>query len=93
MAFIYCDKIEMQEIAPSSSFLTSNLGDIDSIELVNFTIPVSYDIENSLAPGTFYGQKRRLAQLQEIIDSSRNEPIKWDLRAALANENQEYVQK
>lgn len=88
VSFIYCDKIEMQEIAPSSSFLTSNLGDIDSIELVNFTIPVSYDIENSLAPGTFYGQKRRLAQLQEIKDSSRNEPIKWDLRAALANENQ-----
>ena len=88
VAFIYCDKIEMQENAPLSSFLTSNLGDIDSIELVNFTIPVSYDIENSLAPGTFYGQKRRLAQLQEIKDSSRNEPIKWDLRATLANENQ-----
>ena len=88
VAFIYCDKIEMQEIAPSSSFLTSNLGDIDSIGLVNFTIPVSYDIEGSLGPGTYYGQKRRLAQLQEIKDSSRNEPIKWDLRAALANENQ-----
>jgi hypothetical protein len=78
----------MQENSPSSGFLTSNLVDVDSIELINFTIPAFYDIENSLAPGTFYGQKRRLAQLQEIKDSSRNEPIKWDIRAALANENQ-----
>tara|TARA_Y200000002_G_scaffold383153_1_gene403600 strand:+ start:2270 stop:3478 length:1209 start_codon:yes stop_codon:yes gene_type:complete len=78
----------MQENSPSFGFLNSNLVDVDSIELGNFTIPASYDIENSLAPGTFYGQKRRLAQLQEIKDSSRNEPIKWDIRAALANENQ-----
>lgn len=78
----------MQENFPSSGFLTSNLADYDSLKLVNFTIPTSYDIEGSLAPGTYYGQKRRLAQLQEIKDSSRNEPIKWDIRAALANENQ-----
>ena len=88
VAFIHCDKSKMQENFPSSGFLTSNLVDVDSIELINFTIPAFYDIENSLAPGTFYGQKRRLAQLQEIKDSSRNEPIKWDIRAALANENQ-----
>ena len=88
VAFIHCDKPEMQESAPLLGFLTSNLGDVDSLSLVNFTIPSSYDIEGSLAPGTYYGQKRRLAQLQEIKDSSRNEPIKWDLRAALANENQ-----
>ena len=88
VAFIHCDKSKMQENSPSSGFLTSNLVDVDSIELINFTIPAFYDIENSLAPGTFYGQKRRLAQLQEIKDSSRNEPIKWDIRAALANENQ-----
>ncbi len=88
VAFIHCDKSKMQENSPSFGFLNSNLVDVDSIELGNFTIPASYDIENSLAPGTFYGQKRRLAQLQEIKDSSRNEPIKWDIRAALANENQ-----
>ena len=88
VAFIHCDKSKMQENSPSYGFLTSNLVDVDSIELINFTIPAFYDIENSLAPGTFYGQKRRLAQLQEIKDSSRNEPIKWDIRAALANENQ-----
>ena len=88
VAFMHCDKSKMQENSPSSGFLTSNLVDVDSIELINFTIPAFYDIENSLAPGTFYGQKRRLAQLQEIKDSSRNEPIKWDIRAALANENQ-----
>ena len=88
VAFIHCDKSKMQENFPSFGFLTSNLVDVDSIELVNFTIPAFYDIENSLAPGTFYGQKRRLAQLQEIKDSSRNEPIKWDIRAALINQNQ-----
>jgi hypothetical protein len=88
VAFMHCDKSGMQQNATVSIFLTSNLVDVDSIELINFTIPAFYDIENSLAPGTFYGQKRRLAQLQEIKDSSRNEPIKWDIRAALANENQ-----
>jgi len=88
VAFAQCGKSEMQESAPLSGFLTSNLGDGDSLSLVNFTIPSSYDIVGSLGPGTYYGQKRRLAQLQEIKDSSRNEPIKWDLRAALANENQ-----
>ena len=88
VVFAQCGKSEMQESALLSGFLTSNLGDGDSLSLVNFTIPSSYDIEGSLGPGTYYGQKRRLAQLQEIKDSSRNEPIKWDLRAALANENQ-----
>ena len=88
VVFVHCGKIEMQENSPSSGFLTSNLVNGDSLKLVNFTIPTTYDIEGLLAPGTYYGQKRRLAQLQEIKDSSRNEPIKWDIRAALANENQ-----
>jgi len=87
VAFMHCDKSGMLQNAPLSSFLTSNLVDVDSVELVNFTIPASYDIESSLAPGTFYGQKRRLAQIQEIKDSSRNEPIYWDIKAALVNEN------
>ena len=88
VAFIHCEKSEMQQNAPLSAFLTSNMVDVDNVELVNFTIPASYDIDSLLAPGTFYGQKRRLAQIQEIKDSSRNEPIKWDIKAALANENQ-----
>ena len=88
LAFVHCGKSEKQDNSSSSGFLTSNLGNVDSLKLVNFTIPTSYDIEGSLAPGTYYGQKRRLAQLQEIKDSSRNEPIKWDIRAALVNENQ-----
>ena len=88
MAFVHCGKSEKQDNSSSSGFLTSNLGNVDSLKLVNFTIPNFYDIEGSLAPGTYYGQKRRLAQLHEIKDSSRNEPIKWDIRAALVNENQ-----
>ena len=52
VAFMHCDKSGMQQNAPVSIFLTSNLVDVDSVELVNFTIPASYDIEGSLAPGT-----------------------------------------
>lgn len=88
VVFVHCGKIEMKKNSSSSGFLTSNLVNGDSLKLINFTIPTTYDIEGLLAPGTYYGQKRRLAQLQEIKDSSRNEPIKWDIRAALANENQ-----
>ena len=48
-------------------------------------MPTTYDISGSYAPGAYNGQKRRIAQLQEIVDSSRNEPISWDLKAAIAN--------
>ena len=83
----YCGTTNTEEEVDKAGFLKSNLGDINSIALTNFTIPSSYDIEGSLAPGAYNGQKRRLAQLKEIADSSRNEPIKWDLKAAIANEN------
>ena len=83
----YCGTTDTEEEVDRAGFLKSNLGNINSITLTNFTIPSSYDIEGTLAPGAYNGQKRRLAQLKEIADSSRNEPIKWDLNAAIANEN------
>jgi hypothetical protein len=83
----YCGTTNTEEEVDTAGFLKSNLADINSISFTNFTIPSSYDIEGVLAPGAYNGQKRRLAQLKEIADSSRNEPIKWDLKAALANEN------
>lgn len=74
---------------PEAGFLASNVDALDEIELGGFTIPTSYDLSGTFAPGAYNGQIRRIAQLKEIVDSSRNEPIFWDLRAALANENRD----
>ena len=68
-------------------FISSQLGEISDINLGSFAIPNTYDLSGTFAPGVHSGQDRRLAQLQEIVDSSRNEPIYWDIRAAIANEN------
>lgn len=73
---------------PGAGFLASNVDALGEVTLDGFTIPTVYDVDNGVfAPGAFNGQKRRLAQLAEIVDSSRNEPIFWDLQAALINEN------
>lgn len=70
------------------SFLASNVEALGNVALPNnFTIPSDYDLNGDFAPGSYSGQSRRLAQLKEIVDSSRNEPIRWDIRAALANDN------
>ena len=70
------------------SFLASNVDALGNVSLPNnFTIPGTYDLNGDFAPGAYSGQSRRLAQLQEIVDSSRNEPIRWDIREALANTN------
>ena len=70
------------------SFLASNVDALGEVTLHNnFAIPTDYDLNGDFAPGTYNGQMRRLAQLQEIVDSSRNEPINWDIRAAIENTN------
>ena len=74
---------------PDPGFLASSVDALGDVDLGNFTIPTSYDIDGTFAPGAYNGQKRRIAQLQEIVDSSRNEPIYWDLKAALANTNRD----
>lgn len=74
---------------PDVGFLTSHVDALGEVDLGGFTIPENYDITGAFAPGAYSGQTRRLAQLQEIVDSSRNEPIFWDLKAALANENKD----
>lgn len=71
---------------PETNFLSSQVDQLGDVDLGSFSIPSSYDLSGAFAPGVYSGQKRRLAQLKEIADSSRNEPIYWDLRAALANE-------
>ena len=64
-------------------FLASNLEAFGEIDLGGVTVPDSYDITGELGPGAYNGQIRRLAQLQEIVDSSKNEPIYWDIANAL----------
>lgn len=73
----------------ATNFLDSSIDALGTVDLGNFTIPSSYDLSGNLAPGSYSGQARRLAQLQEVVDSSRNEPIYWDLRAAMVNSNRD----
>lgn len=77
------------EETPVANFLASNVDALGTVDLGNFTIPSNYDLSGDLGPGVYSGQERRLAQLKEIVDSSRNEPIYWDLEAALINENED----
>ena len=68
------------------SFLASNVDALGNVTLPNnFVIPSDYDLDGDFAPGAYNGQKRRLAQLKEIADSSRTEPIRWNIRAAIEN--------
>jgi len=67
----------------AAGFLKSNIDALGDIDLGGFTVPSSYDISGVFAPGQYPGQARRIAQLQEIVDSSRNEPIYWDIANAM----------
>lgn len=88
LGFAACgDDDTAEPSGPDTNFLASSVDALGDVDLGGFTVPTSYDIDGTFAPGAFNGQKRRLAQLQEIVDSSRNEPIYWDLKAALANDN------
>lgn len=69
----------------ATNFLESQVDKLGAVDLGSFTQPTTYDITGVFAPGAYNGQIRRVAQLQEIVDSSRNEPIYWDIRAALEN--------
>ncbi len=66
-----------------AGFLKSNVDALGEIDLGGFTVPSFYDISGVFAPGQYPGQARRIAQLQEIVDSSRNEPIHWDIANAM----------
>ncbi len=64
-------------------FLNSNIDALTSVALAAFEVPDSYDTAGVLAPGSFTGQIRRIAQLQEIVDSTKNEPIFLDIANAM----------
>ena len=69
--------------ALDGEFLLSNIDALGAVDLGTFEVPSSYDITGALAPGSYGGQIRRIAQLQEIIDSTKNEPIFWDIANAM----------
>lgn len=66
-----------------AGFLASNLDDLGDIDLDGFDIPETYDIEGVFAPGAYNGQKRRIAQLEQIKDVTRDQPITWELDSAI----------
>ncbi len=84
-----CTDDEEDAITPVTAvvdnFTASQVEKLSSINLGTFVQPTTYDITGAFAPAAYTGQIRRVAQLQEIVDSSRNEPIYWNLREALAN--------
>lgn len=85
------DEGTITPVVDNSNFLSSKVDALGTVDLGGFVIPSNFDLNTGsvLAPGKFSGQSRRLAQLQEIADSARNEPITWDLRAALENTNRD----
>ena len=90
LIFTACgDDDDNEPTGPDPGFLASQIDALGEVDLGGFNIPSTYDITGAFAPAAYNGQIRRLAQLQEIVDSSRNEPIFWDLRAALANVNRD----
>ncbi|MEM9143649.1 MAG: DUF4856 domain-containing protein [Bacteroidota bacterium] len=68
-----------------AGFLVSQLDALGEIDLGEFVIPDFYDIEGVFAPGAYNGQIRRIAQLDQIKDVLRDQPIEWDLGEALSN--------
>ena len=89
-----CDCIEIMpvnEIVPdqSAGFLASNLDAFGEVDLGGFEVPSFYDFEGILGPAAFNGQIRRIAQLSEIVSVTRDEPISFDIAAALRNENRD----
>lgn len=86
------DDDDTQPAGPDAGFLASSVDALGDTDLGGFSIPEGYDLSGALAPGVYSGQKRRLAQLEEIKASLQNEPIEWDLAAALANVNLDQFQ-
>ena len=71
--------------AAYDGFLDSNLDALGTIDLDGFKIPDTYDIEGVFAPGAYSGQIRRLAQLTQIKNELREQPITWDIVTAFGD--------
>lgn len=83
LALTSCNNDDDSGDGDTAGFLASNVEKFGTVDLGSFVVPSSYDLSGVFAPGQFPGQARRIAQLQEIVDSSRNEPIYWDIANAM----------
>ena len=82
-----CDDLGFNcETGIDAGFLTSNVEMFGPVDFDGFEVPNFYDFEGSLAPAAYNGQVRRIAQLREIVSVTRDEPITFDIAAALINE-------
>ncbi|MEO0338789.1 MAG: DUF4856 domain-containing protein [Bacteroidota bacterium] len=87
-----CDCIEIMPttvVDLNAGFLASSLDAFGMVDIGGFTVPGSYDIAGVFAPGAYNGQIRRIAQLKEIVSVTRDEPIMFDIAAALRNEGRD----
>lgn len=73
----------------TAGWLASSLDALGTIDLGGFEIPSTYVESNAtegpFAPAAYNGQLTRRAQLAEIVSISRDEPINFDITAALAD--------
>ncbi len=87
-----CDCIEIMPVTTEdkeAGFLASSLDAFGTVDIGDFAVPTFYDIDGAFAPGAYNGQIRRIAQLAEIVSITRDEPITFDIAAALINENRD----
>ena len=86
---LFSEVITVTTAAPAAGWLASNLDALGTIDLGGFVIPDTYvesnATEGSFAPAAYNGQLTRRAQLAEIVSISRDEPIMFDITAALAD--------
>lgn len=72
-----------------SSWLDSEMDALGTVDLGGFTVPGTYPETNAttgaLAPAAYNGQVTRIAQLNQIKDVLRDQPITADLGDALQN--------
>lgn len=78
------------DLNPSNAdFLASSIDALGEVNLEGFTVPSTYpesgDVSGTLAPALYSGQVTRMAQLGQIKDVLRDQPITVDLGDAMEN--------
>ncbi|MEM9544603.1 MAG: DUF4856 domain-containing protein [Bacteroidota bacterium] len=83
-----CNCIEIMPttvVDVNAGFLSSNLDAFGTVNIGGFSVPDFYDLDDVFAPGVYSGQVTRVAQLRELVSYMRDEPITFDMEAALAD--------
>ena len=91
LLFASCNDDDSVVPGTSTNLLSSNVDALGDVDLGGFVVPSDFPETNavagdhSLAPSAYNGQVTRRAQLNELISYSKDEPITFDLKAALAD--------